>query len=156
MTIAWRLVRAERGNADAAFSGEGARLYGGRWNSPGVGLVYLSATLSLAALETLVHADRHAFARAYLAYRLELPEDAVLTLPQSEVPDDWRTRPVSAGARALGDGWLREGASLALWVPSAVVPLERNLLLNPGHPRWGEASISGPMPFRFDARLEPR
>lgn len=155
MTTAWRLVRPELGGREAAFSGEGARLYGGRWNSPGHAVVYASATLSLAALETLVHADRRAFERDYLAFRLTLPDDAVLRLPQSEVPAGWRARPVSPGARAAGDAWLRDGVSLGLWVPSVVVPLERNLLLAPHHPRWRELTVAGPMPFRFDARLDP-
>ena len=155
MTTAWRLVRPERGGRGAAFSGEGARLYGGRWNSPGQAVVYASATLSLAALETLVHADRRAFERDYLAFRLTLPDDAVLRLPQNEVPPGWRARPVSPGARAVGDAWLRDGVSLGLWVPSVVVPPEHNLLLAPGHPRWPELTVSGPLPFRFDARLEP-
>ncbi|HKI58439.1 MAG TPA: RES family NAD+ phosphorylase [Trueperaceae bacterium] len=155
MTPAWRLVRPERGTADAAFSGLGARLYGGRWNSPGRTVVYTSATLSLAALETLVHADQRAFMRDYVAFRVTVPDDAVLDLAQPEVPASWRARPVSPAARAVGDAWLRDGASLGLWVPSAVVPLERNLLLDPEHPRWPEVQLSEPVPFRFDARLEP-
>lgn len=154
MTIAWRLVRPDHGTRDSAFSGEGARLYGGRWNSPGRRVVYLSATLSLAALETLVHADRRAFQRDYVAFRVELPDTALLWLPPTEVPAGWRARPVSPEARLVGDAWLREGASLALWVPSAVVPLEHNLLLDPEHARWSEAHVSDAMPFRFDDRLE--
>lgn len=148
-------MRPERSAPDTAFGGEGARIYGGRWNSPGRAVVYASATLSLAALETLVHADPRAFARDYVAFRVRLPDDAVLELPQEEVPAGWRMRPVSPAARAVGDAWLLDSASLGLWVPSVVVPLERNLLLDPSHPRWPEVVVSEPMPFRFDARLEP-
>lgn len=154
MTVAWRLVRPEQGTFERAFSGEGARLYGGRWNAPGRRVVYLSASLALAALETLVHADRHAFERDYLAFRLELPDTAVLSLPGAELPAAWRARPVSPAARAVGNAWLQDAASLALWVPSVVVPIERNLLVNPGHPDWRAVRPSEPVAFRFDDRLD--
>lgn len=156
MIEAWRLVRPEHARAQSAFSGEGARLYGGRWNSPGRRVVYLSATLSLAALETLVHADPRAFQRDYVAFRLQLSERQVRALPEAELSPGWRERPLSPGARAVGDAWLQELASLGLWVPSVVIPLERNLLVNPAHPDWEDARISEPIPFRFDARLPRR
>ncbi len=154
MTVAWRLVRPEQGTFERAFSGEGARLFGGRWNTPGRRVVYLSATLSLAALETLVHADRRAFERDHVAFRLELPDASVLSLSMAEVPPGWRARPVSPAARAVGNVWLHDEVSLALWVPSAVVPLERNLLVNPAHPAWGAVTPTEPIAFRFDDRLD--
>jgi RES domain-containing protein len=136
-----------------ALSGEGARLFGGRWNSPGVGLIYASDSSALAALETLAHSDRRRFERRYLAYRLRLPERLVLKLVEADVPPDWRDRPVSLGARRIGDGWVREGASVALSVPSVLVPLERNLVVNPAHPDFRTLEISDPVEFVFDSRL---
>jgi RES domain-containing protein len=150
---AWRLVTIEHGSAAEAFSGEGARLFGGRWNSPGFGVIYASDSVALAALETLVHADRRRFERRYLAYRLRLPQKLVLTLAQTEVPKDWRERPVSLGARRIGDGWVSEGASVALSVPSVLVPLERNLIVNPAHPDFRAVEIAEPQEFAFDSRL---
>ncbi len=153
MTVAWRLARAPHATRHAAFSGEGARRYGGRWNSPGVAVVYLSSSLSLAALESLAHADRHRFERTYAAFRLQLEDEDVLRLEPSALPRSWQARPTSAEARALGDGWVRDGASLALSVPSVIVPVERNLLLNPAHPHAERIVVDAPIAFRFDARL---
>lgn len=137
----------------AAFSGEGARRYGGRWNAPGRPVVYVSEHLSLAALETLAHADRRRFERGYVAFEVHVPEDLVLELRDEDLPADWRARPVSAGARAVGDAWLAQRASVALRVPSVLVPQERNLLLDPAHPRFGEVFVGPGAPFRFDDRL---
>lgn len=148
---AWRLVRPKYG--DSAFSGEGSRLFGGRWNSPGVRVVYVSSSLSLAALETLVHADRRRFEREYVAFKLHIPEALVLELRDEDLPEDWRARAISEGARRVGDAWLAEQASVALSVPSVIVPEERNYLLNPEHPHFTELTIENPRPFRFDARL---
>jgi len=151
--LAWRLVRPAFGEAAAAFSGEGARRFGGRWNGRGHSVVYASMHLSLAALETLAHADRRRFERDYVAFEIHVPNDLILELRDEDLPDDWRARPVSAGARAVGDAWLAQRASVALTVPSVLVPQERNLLLDPGHPRFAEVHIGAPQRFRFDDRL---
>jgi RES domain-containing protein len=146
-------VRPAFGEAALAFSGEGARRYGGRWNAPGRALVYASLHLSLAALETLAHADRRRFERDYVAFEVLVPDALVLELRDEDLPPDWRARPASAGARAIGDGWLEQRASVALSVPSVLVPPERNLLLDPSHPGFGDVWIGPPRPFRFDERL---
>lgn len=151
--LAWRLVRPRFGTREAAFSGEGARRYGGRWNAPGLAVAYASATLSLAALETLAHAERGAAARDWVAFSVAVPAHRVLELRDEDLPADWRERPSSAGARAVGDAWLAQAASVALLVPSVLVPQERNVLLNPAHPDFGEVEIGPATPFRFDARL---
>lgn len=153
MITAWRLVSVKHASRAAAFSGEGARLFGGRWNSPGTAVVYTSDSLALAALESLAHADQRGFERRYVAYRLRLPERSVLRLDEDGVPADWRNRPVSMGARRTGDRWVREARSPALSVPSVLVPLERNLVLNPAHPDFGTIEIAEPLEFLFDARL---
>ena len=150
---AWRLVAPKRGDQREAFSGEGARLFGGRWNSPGIPVVYSSSSLSLAALETLVHADRRRFSREYVAFKLYLPEELTLELREDDLPEDWQARAVSEGARRIGDAWAETEASVVLSVPSVIVPVERNFLLNPQHPRFPELIIDVPQAFRFDARL---
>lgn len=151
--VAWRLVRPAFGTAEAAFSGEGARRYGGRWNAPGRRIVYASEHLSLAALETLAHAERSRFRRDYVAFRVRVPEPLVMVLRDEDLPDDWRDRPSSAGARAVGDAWLSASPSVALLVPSVLVPQERNLLLDVEHPRFPEVTVEAGAAFRFDERL---
>ena len=150
---AWRLVRPKYGNQADAFGGEGSRLFGGRWNSPGVRVIYVSSSLSLAVLETLVHADRRRFEREYIAFKLRIPEALMLELRDEDLPEDWQARAVSEGARRVGDAWLKAQASVALSVPSVIVPEERNYLLNPEHPQFAGLIIEDPRPFRFDARL---
>ncbi|MCB8877166.1 RES family NAD+ phosphorylase [Acidisoma silvae] len=138
--IAWRLCR----EAYADLSGQGAALYGGRWNSPGHPLVYLAETAALTVLEVRVHLD--------LPPEL-LPEDFCL------VSVDLDDRPVEtmptmpADPKAFGDLWLRQMRSPVLRVPSAIVPESHNLLLNPRHPKASAAHIIGQRAFRFDPRL---
>ena len=77
---AWRIVKAK--HAATAFDGEGARLFGGRWNSPGTRMIYTSATLSLAALESLVHLSPPVLFK-YVAIPVEFDESLIETLPAS-------------------------------------------------------------------------
>ena len=155
MTIhAWRLVREAR--ADDAFSGEGARLYGGRWNPPGLRATYLSATRSLAALEVLVHQAEQVPAGRFLFFEVRFPERFVTTVTPDDLEADWRSYPPRKSTVSLGGGWLKARSSPVLRVPSILIPEESNFLLNPEHPRAEEIEIGGPRPFTFDPRfLEP-
>jgi len=145
----WRLASARY----APLTGEGARLAGGRWNSPGVPLVYTSSHLSLAVLELLVHVDVSRIPEGLVAFGIDVPDDEVEELDLARLSDGWRTDSFHRGTREIGDGWAREGRSLGLVVPSAVVPGERNVLLNPLHPAAVRLRIAAREPFSFDARL---
>lgn len=148
---AWRLVK-ER-HADAAFDGEGARLYGGRWNSIGHRVVYTSTSLALASLETLVHLDNALPLPRFIAFSVHIAATdittAILPAPYS-FPDQL---PHLTETRRIGDEWIKAGRHLALSVPSAIVPQEFNLLLNPAHPRFSQLVISTPVGFAIDPRL---
>ena len=150
--LVWRIV-AER-HAERVWSGDGARRWGGRWNPPGTAVIYSSTTLSLAALELLVHLDPDLAPEGLVAAAAELPPEAsVLTLQPERLPDGWRSYPAPAQLRELGAEWIREADSLALVVPSAVIPSERNVLLNPAHPDFSRLRMHSPEPFAFDPRL---
>lgn len=128
--------------AGTAFSGEGAQKYGGRWNSPGRRAVYLAGSRALAALEMLVHLTTPGSrAKPYVLIEAWLPADAIEAAPSG--PDSQR----------IGDEWLARDGSLALRVPSVLIPAEPNYLLNPAHPRFAEVAIRAPADFRFDPRL---
>lgn len=136
-----------------ALDGEGARLYGGRWNSEGAAVVYASATLSLAALEYLVHVDIAEVPADLVALGIEVPDDAVAAVVGvSDLPSDWK-RPGAAGSADLGDAWVAAAASLTLSVPSAIVPEENNVLINPRHVRAADVRIASERPFAYDPRL---
>ncbi len=135
----WRLCR--RPHADLA--GEGARLFGGRWNSAGRPMVYLAEHPALAALEVRVHLD--------LPFEL-LPVDYVLM--DVVVPDEPSVVCEAVeGSVAIGDAWLTEARSAVLRVPSVLVPHAWNVLLNPRHPDAAGASIRAIETFGFDPRL---
>lgn len=148
---AFRLVKASL--AAAAMDGEGARRFGGRWNSPGRPMVYAAASLSLAALEMLVHLREPALLRrSYVFIALECPEGLLQRLDPGLLPPDWQ-RAEHPALKDMGDRWLESGESLALEVPSAVISQEQNVLFNPLHPDWPTITIASPVPFSFDPRL---
>jgi len=151
----WRICRAPY--AADAFSGEGARRFGGRWNSRGVPMVYTSTSLSLAAIELFVHLEPGLAPSDLVYLSAELPEgEPARTLDADELPDSWWTDdavPGAAMARDIGDAWVRSKSSLAMMVPSVPIRAEWNVLLNPVHPCMSELQIEPAQPFVFDARM---
>lgn len=151
MIRAYRLCKTR--HAATAFSGEGARINGGRWNSPGKAVVYTASSLSLATLEVLVHLeDPEVFGNLFSWASLEIPPYTLETLPLETLAAGWNNDS-SRISRAIGDAWLRETRSAALAVPSAVTPGEWNYLLNPAHPDLPKILIGPPQTFRPDPRL---
>jgi RES domain-containing protein len=148
---AWRITK--RKHAKTAFSGGGARKYGGRWNSPGVPLVYTAQNQALAVLEMLVHLENTELLAKYVLIGVEIAESFIHELDRSRLPRNWRDDPAPESLGAIGDEWARSHASAALRVPSTLVPSEDNLLLNPLHPDFAHLEIRKPVSFRFDLRL---
>ncbi|HVR44797.1 MAG TPA: RES domain-containing protein [Thermoanaerobaculia bacterium] len=151
MRRAWRIVKRVR--AAGAFDGEGARRTGGRWNSPGTRVVYTAEHASLAALELLAHLQRSSVLLSWVLIACEIPEEAIETLDRKHLPRGWRSSPAPSGLRRIGDDWARSRRSLALEVPSAILEIENNLLLNPAHPRFDELRLGEPLAFAYDPRL---
>ena len=150
--MVWRIV--EERFAEDAYSGEGARLYGGRWGSVGVPIVYTAGSYSLALLETLVRMNKRRRLSTYYAVPATFNDGLVERLEEEALPENWKAYPEPEGTRRLGDGWVASGRSVALSVPSVVVPKERNYLLNPRHPGFeGEVAVGEPERVIFDARL---
>jgi RES domain-containing protein len=150
----WRICRAPY--VAEAFSGEGARRFGGRWNSRGVPMVYSSTSLALAAMELFVHLEPGLAPGDLVYLSAILPEgEPARTVDQAELPPEWwdDDTTAEAPARKLGDAWIRERSSLAIMVPSVPIRVEWNVLLNPAHPRMNELRIEAPQPFIFDARM---
>ena len=150
MPTVWRIVTARF--ADVAFSGEGARRYGGRWNRKGVPLVYTAGSQSLAMLELLVQ-DEPLRAR-YMTIPAQIPADLTIArLSREQLPTDWRDAGAVETLRALGTEWAAGLATAVLAVPSAVVPDETNYLLNPRHPDFGRIALGTARELITDLRL---
>jgi RES domain-containing protein len=149
----WRITTVRY--SEAAFDGEGARIYGGRWNSRGVRVVYTSSSAALAALELLVRAGRKKPLTDYVLFACSFDEPLVEEVERKQLPSDWKTAPPPVGLHAFGDAWIESGSSPVLRVPSAVIETESNYLLNPEHPDFGRIEIKDPIPFSLDLRLLP-
>jgi RES domain-containing protein len=147
----YRLIRAPW--VSQALTGEGARRYGSRWNPKGVPMVYTASTLSLAALEMLVHFAVDTAPLDYVALTIRVPDDAVERVVDTQLPPDWHTTPAPVACQELGARWSAEAWSLGLAVPSAAVPSEDNILLNPFHPDFAKVTLEKQEPFVFDSRL---
>ena len=148
---AWRLVKSRY--ASTAFDGEGARLHGARWNSVGTRVAYASSSAALAVLEVLVHLEDVTVLPSYSLVLASLPDDAVEELEPSLLPAGWRSSPPPPAAQAIGDAWIRSGRSLALRVPSVLVPDEHNVLINPEHRDFATLRVEASEPYGFDPRL---
>jgi RES domain-containing protein len=151
MATCWRIVKSR--HASTAFDAEGARLYGGRWNSPGTRMVYTSSTISLAVLEILVHLQEAGLLSSYSLISASFDDAFVERLDHSALPDGWRAYPAPSELQRIGDEWVRSQRSAVLEVPSVIVERESNCLLNPVHPDFSSVVIREPEPFTFDQRL---
>lgn len=150
MQPVWRITTARF--ADSAFSGEGARLFGGRWNPKGWPLIYTAASQSLALLELMVQDDP--LRANYVLIPAQLPDDLpVRSIEVADLPAEWRTLGARNALQEIGRIWINEGSTAVLSVPSVVVPAERNYLLNPAHPDFSRVQIGTPRSLAVDTRL---
>ncbi len=151
----WRMCREKY--AASAFSGEGARLFAGRWNPKGVAMVYCSTSLALAALELFVHLDPSVAPEDLVSMAAEVPGNlaSIPRMNAHELPAGWRATE-NLALREMGKAWVESGSSVALLVPSAVIDEEWNVLLNPAHPDFALIRTDASKPFYFDARMFSR
>jgi RES domain-containing protein len=135
-------------------SGEGARLYGGRWNRKGIPVLYCSPSISLAAMEVLVNTPMVSMPDDLQLLMLSVPDNIrPEQITVNTLPDNWSASPAPELLRDMGSGWIESQSSLLLKVPSAVIPLEWNILANPAHPEFEHVKKLQIHPFRFDERL---
>ncbi len=147
----WRICRA-RYAAEAA-TGEGARLYGGRWNSRGIRVVYASDSLALAAVESFVNIEPNLVPTDLVSIAGVIPDTVIIeTLATRRLPARWHESG-NESLRTIGDEWIRSGRSAAFRVPSAAIQGEWNVLLNPVHAEFAKIQFHRPKPFEFDSRM---
>jgi RES domain-containing protein len=151
MASAWRIVRASR--EKTAFTGEGPWRYGGRWNSQGVRVVYVSEHQSTAAFEVFANRVPFILEETYKAFHLEWPDHLTEIFPLRKLPTNWRVHPPPIETKQIGDSWAKQRRSAVLALPSAISPADTNFLLNPEHRDFKRIRIAPPADYEFDSRL---
>jgi len=134
-------------------TGEGARLYGGRWNKKGSAMLYFSEHLSLCVLEMLVHTDQQLITNNYYFIEVEISEKMIKSISESKLPFNWRSNNLISETQDFGNNWLQNNKELALRIPSAVLPSESNILINPNHIEVSKIKIIKTSELNLDARL---
>jgi RES domain-containing protein len=131
----------------------GSALYGGRWNPVGLPALYCGASIAICALEKFVHVGSAPLPPLVLV-AVDIPDQSKIFSPTaSKLPSGWDELPTSVSAQTLGREWLERGDALAMRVPSAVLPEESNVILNPRHPDFQHVKLTIVRPFSFDQRM---
>ncbi len=149
-----RVYRITKEKYAQDLSGEGARLYGGRWNRRGTSMLYTAGNSSLAILEKLVHIPQYVFPKDLKITVLEFPDTMTIdSLTLNDLPEDWIFRSEHPKVLDLGDQFITQSEFLCLKVPSAINPVDENILINPKHPDFSKVSVIGELSMTFDKRL---
>jgi RES domain-containing protein len=134
------------------FDGQGAMLFGGRWNSPGRRVIYAAETYAGAMLEVLAHANIGRLPKHHAWIEITIPEDVAIEEADPARIAGWDAADLTA-SRAFGDAWYDERRSAVLIVPSMVTRVERNILIHQQHPDFARLSASAPAAVEWDKRL---
>jgi RES domain-containing protein len=153
--VGWRISKRRYANPPAAaFHGEGSRRRGGRWTPPGWRVAYASASLALASLEYFVNLDPEDAPADLVSIRISIPDGVRYEqVSVAALPKSWRGVPFREELWAVGERWLVSASSVCLLAPSAVIPEEFNLLINPLHSDFKDLQFSEPAKFNFDPRM---
>lgn len=135
-------------------SGQGAKLFGGRWNSKGFSMLYTSSTRALAALEVLVHMPINNVKQMdFSIVSISLPENSMEEVKYNVIKKEIDESGLNSNFKLIGDDWIKRNSSLLLKVPSVVINEEYNFLINPAHKDFTKVKILSIQPFSFDERL---
>lgn len=146
--IIYRLATSEFADD---LSGEGAKIYGGRWNPVGLAAVYISEFISLSILEILVRANKFTSPDTYTLLSIQIPESSTVTIELKKLKSEWQNS--IEYTRSIGEEFLRDNQTLILKVPSAIVPQEHNFLINPLHKDFKKVKIVHSELLELDKRL---
>lgn len=147
----WRI--SHRDYSSSVFTGEGAKLFGGRFNSEGLPAIYTCENLSLSLLEILVQVNDRRYFDSCLQYFIEIPEQLIFKPDQNSLPEGWDSIPYGSKSQKFGDEWLNRMDYVALKIPSVVVPMEFNYVINPAHHKFPDIKLSDGEKVRFDPRF---
>lgn len=154
MPAGWRVADPEFAKSpQEMLSGEGAFLYGGRWNTKGHRVVYLGGNLATASVELLVHLGSVSVLNGFSKMEVIFDDAHVILIDPDDLPDDWTQSSMTPTTQIIGDDWLDNQESLILQIPSVVIEGEHNYLLNPLHPDFKAIETSDITPFKYDPRI---
>lgn len=135
-------------------SGEGARLYGGRWNRKGTAILYTSEHCSLALLELMVHTPHNLLPEEMSLLKLFVPDElTIVTIDKQQLPTNWRQYPAPTSMGEIGTKWIDKNEAVGLKVPSVLVPDEWNILLNPASQNYSRVKIQSVEAFQINSRF---
>lgn len=138
------------------FDGTGARIVGGRWNSPGRPVIYAAETFASAVLAVLIHANLGRVPKTHAVIEIKIPDKIAIETAPAETLSGWEAEDQIV-SRSYGDGWLEEQRTAVLLVPSVVTRgREHNALLNPEHPDFERITATPPEDIAWDERLFQR
>lgn len=135
-------------------SGRGAALYGARWNSKDIYMVYTAQSRALALLEAVVHIGKIP-QTGYCLATIDIPDESILYFPAGRLPADWQTNPPPDYLKVIGDHFIKSKKHVAMAIPSALMVEEHNFLLNPAHAEFNRVKIINERPIKIDERLFP-
>ena len=149
-----KLFRITKEEYVEVLTGEGAKLWGGRWNSPGNALIYCSISASLALLETVAWTPIALLLKTgFVMLEITVPGRSLKEINTSKLPKDWNSLSQYDHTRKIGDEWLDRGSSLLLRVPSAILPQEYNVLINPKHRLFDLVVVENVYDIQLDERV---
>jgi len=152
MMTAWHIAKQK--HQSTGLSGEGARIYGGRWNPIGTPVIYAAGSLSLATLEIIVHLEREQLLYTrFVKIPVTFESSMVFSLSRNKLPKDWDSLPPSESTQKIGQKWIEQVKHAILKIPSTVIREEHNFLINPVHPDFSVIEFGEPQRFDFDERL---
>jgi len=152
MIKAWRIVKERQ--KTTAFTGQGCQYTSGRWHHLMVPIVYCSDSLALTALVSFVHFQENGKHIKFISFEVRIPASLILEIESiTRLPKGWRSQPPKAITKKMGSDWVMSSVSAVLSVPSAIIPIGRNYLINPHHVDFQKITITKPERFSFDSRL---
>lgn len=133
-------------------SGTGAKLYGGRWNTVGVPMLYTTEHISLAVLEILVRTSIDLIPLHYFLLKIEVPDTlSVSSVNKTKLKKEWKSDP--AYTQWIGNEFVKANKAVVLKIPSAIVDEEHNFIINTSHSDFKKIKISSSKKFNFDKRF---
>jgi RES domain-containing protein len=148
------VYRIAKSSFSTDLTGLGSRLYGGRWNRKGTGIIYTSESRALASLEFLVHVPLSLAPPDLMIISIDIPRGlSIEHVSLTDLPANWGSSPAPAALAEFGSTWAKSRRSLLLRVPSAIIDKEFNILINPSHPDIGEITINKIEGYAIDSRL---